>query len=205
MDSFIDILKGIQSVVWGPITLILLVGTGLYFTIRLGFLQITRLPRAIRYIFEKEEGVEGDDGDVSAFASLCTTLAATIGTGSIVGVATALRTGGPGALFWMWVSAFVGMTTKYAEGVLAVKYRTIDENGEIAGGPMYYIQNGMGKRWTWLENFCCFWRYDSAYGMRNFPTGKCYFRISTFCFWFSYLAGWHYSYCCSSSCSIRWN
>ena len=131
MDSFIDILKGIQSVVWGPITLILLVGTGLYFTIRLGFLQITRLPRAIRYIFEKEEGVEGDDGDVSAFASLCTTLAATIGTGSIVGVATALRTGGPGALFWMWVSAFVGMTTKYAESVLAVKYRTIDENGEI--------------------------------------------------------------------------
>ena len=97
MDSFIDILKCIQSVVWGPITLILLVGTGLYFTIRLGFLQITRLPRAIRYIFEKEEGVEGDDGDVSAFASLCTTLAATIGTGSIVGVATALRTGGPGS------------------------------------------------------------------------------------------------------------
>ena len=91
MDGFIDILKGIQSVVWGPITLILLVGTGLYFTIRLGFLQITKLPRAIRYIFEKEKGVEGDDGDVSAFASLCTTLAATIGTGSIVGVATALE------------------------------------------------------------------------------------------------------------------
>ena len=127
MDGFIDILKSIQSVVWGPITLILLVGTGLYFTIRLGFLQIIRLLRVIRYIFEKEEGVEGN-GDVSAFASLCTTLAATIGTGSIVGVATALRTGGPGALFWMWVSAFVGMTTKYAEGVLAVKYRTVDEN-----------------------------------------------------------------------------
>lgn len=183
MDGFIDILKGIQSVVWGPITLILLVGTGLYFTIRLGFLQITKLPRAIRYIFEKEKGVEGDDGDVSAFASLCTTLAATIGTGSIVGVATALRTGGPGALFWMWVSAFVGMTTKYAEGVLAVKYRTVDENGEIAGGPMYYIQNGMGKKWIWLgKNICYFWCNDSAYGMRDLPTGKRNYRVSTFCF-----------------------
>ena len=117
MDGFIDILKSIQSVVWGPITLILLVGTGLYFTIRLGFLQITRLPRAIRYIFEKEEGVEGN-GDVSAFASLCTTLAATIGTGSIVGVATALRTGGPGALFWMWVSAFVGIDVYKRQGFL---------------------------------------------------------------------------------------
>ena len=170
MDGFIDILKGIQSVVWGPITLILLVGTGLYFTIRLGFLQITKLPRAIRYIFEKEKGVEGDDGDVSAFASLCTTLAATIGTGSIVGVATALRTGGPGALFWMWVSAFVGMTTKYAEGVLAVKYRTVDENGEIAGGPMYYIQNGMGKKWIWLAKiFAIFGVMTALMGCGTFP------------------------------------
>ena len=169
MDGFIDILKSIQSVVWGPITLILLVGTGLYFTIRLGFLQIIRLPRAIRYIFEKEEGVEGN-GDVSAFASLCTTLAATIGTGRIVGGATALRTGGPGALFWMWVSAFVGMTTKYAEGVLAVKYRTVDENGEIAGGPMYYIQNGMGKKWIWLAKiFAIFGVMTALMGCGTFP------------------------------------
>lgn len=170
MDGIMDILSTIQSIVWGPPTLILLIGTGLYFTIRLGFLQIVHLPRAIRYIFEKEEGVEGDTGDVSAFGSLCTTLAATIGTGSIVGVATALRAGGPGALFWMWVSAFVGMTTKYAEGVLAVKYRTIDENGQIAGGPMYYIQNGLGIKWSWLAKlFAVFGIITALLGCGTFP------------------------------------
>ncbi|MBO8434950.1 MAG: sodium:alanine symporter family protein [Tyzzerella sp.] len=170
MDTVIHILEKIQSIVWGPPTLVLLIGTGLYFTFRLGFLQIVHLPRAIRYIFEKEEGLDNDDGDVSAFASLCTTLAATIGTGSIVGVATALRAGGPGALFWMWVSAFVGMTTKYAEGLLAVKYRTIDENGQVAGGPMYYIQNGLGKNWVWLAKiFALFGVITALLGCGTFP------------------------------------
>src|SRR5699024_8027642 len=117
MDSFLSVLEKIQAVVWGPPTMLLLLATGLYFTVRLKGLQISKLALAIRYIFQKEEG----EGDVSAFASLCTALAATIGTGSIVGVATALRAGGPGSLFWMWVSAFLGMATKYAEGVLAVK------------------------------------------------------------------------------------
>ena len=120
MESLIGVLQQIQEIVWGPPTMILLLITGLYYTLRLGFLQFVHLPKAVRYIFEKEEG-QGV-GDVSAFASLCTALAATIGTGSIVGVATALRVGGPGALFWMWVSAILGMATKYAEGVLAIKY-----------------------------------------------------------------------------------
>ena len=133
MESFIGVLQQIQEIVWGPPTMILLLITGLYYTLRLGFLQFVHLPKAIRYIFEKEEG-QGV-GDVSAFASLCTALAATIGTGSIVGVATALRVGGPGALFWMWVSAILGMATKYAEGVLAIKYRSIDENGRSGWRP----------------------------------------------------------------------
>ena len=136
MDVLTHVLAKIQTAVWGPPTLFLLMGTGLFFTIALGGLQVVKFPRALKCIFEKEDG----DGDVSSFATLCTTLAACIGTGSIVGVATALRIGGPGALFWMWVSAILGMTTKYAEGLLAIKYRTTDENGEIAGGPMYYIQ-----------------------------------------------------------------
>ncbi|MEF9984115.1 MAG: sodium:alanine symporter family protein [Oscillospiraceae bacterium] len=166
MDFLMEVLEKIQSIVWGPPTLILLVGTGLYFTFRLKFLQITKFGKSMKLIFEKEEG----QGDVSAFGSLCTTLAATIGTGSIVGVATALRTGGPGALFWMWVSAFLGMTTKYAEGLLAVKYRTVDENGEMAGGPMYYIQNGMGKKWIWLAKiFAIFGAITALFGCGTFP------------------------------------
>ena len=111
MESLMTLLSKVQAFVWGPPTLILLIGTGFYFTCRLGLLQLFKFPKAIKCIFEKEEGA---GGDVSAFATLCTTLAADIGTGSIVGVATALRVGGPGAMFWMWVSAIFGMTTKYA-------------------------------------------------------------------------------------------
>lgn len=166
MDGLMGILESIQKVVWGVPTMALLIGTGLFLTFRLKFLQIFKLPLAIRYIFEKEAG----EGDVSAFGSLCTALAATIGTGSIVGVATALRAGGPGALFWMWVSAFVGMATKYAEGLLAVKYRTVDENGQIAGGPMYYIQNGLGKNWIWLAKLFAFFGVITALlGCGTFP------------------------------------
>lgn len=166
MSHLLEILKNIQAVVWGPPTMILLLATGLYFTIRLKGIQISKLGLAIKYIFQKEEG----EGDVSAFASLCTALAATIGTGSIVGVATALRAGGPGALFWMWVSAFLGMATKYAEGVLAVKYRTTDENGQICGGPMYYIQNGLGEKWKWLAKLFAFFGIITAMlGCGTFP------------------------------------
>lgn len=138
------ILSQLDSFVWGPPLLVLLVGTGIYLSLRLGLLQILKLPKAIKLIFKADNKGQGD---ISSFAALATALAATVGTGNIVGVATAIKLGGPGALFWMWVAAFFGMATKYAEGVLAIKYRTKDANGEIAGGPMYYILNGMGKRW----------------------------------------------------------
>lgn len=144
-----SILEKINSIIWGPPLLILLMGTGIYLTIRLKLLQIFRLPLALKYVFGKDE--ESNDaeaaGDVSSFQALCTALSATIGTGNIVGVATAITAGGPGALFWMWLAAFFGMSTKYAEGLLAIKYREVDENGQMAGGPMYYIQNGLGIKW----------------------------------------------------------
>lgn len=140
----LDILNQIDSFVWGPPLLMLLVGTGIWLTVRLGVLQVVRLPRALTLIFtSKNDG----SGDVNSFQSLMTALAATVGTGNIVGVATALKAGGPGALFWMWLAAFFGMATKYAEGLLAVKYRGVDKNGNIAGGPMYYIEKGLGEKY----------------------------------------------------------
>lgn len=136
----------VNDLVWGPPLLILLVGTGIYFTVKLDFLQITKLPLAFKYLFSKDEDEVKEDGDISSFAALCTALSATIGTGNIVGVATAVGTGGPGAILWMWVAAFVGMAIKYAEGLLAIKYRECDENGEMCGGPMYYIEKGTGNK-----------------------------------------------------------
>ena len=148
--DFITILKGINDFVWGPPLLGLLVCTGIFLTIRLNVLQVFKLPKALNLIFTaKNEG----SGDINSFGALCTALAATVGTGNIVGVSTAIGTGGPGALFWMWVAAFFGMATKYAEGVLAIKYRTTDTNGEVSGGPMYYIENGMGKKFKPLAMF----------------------------------------------------
>lgn len=140
------LLSAVDSIIWGPPLLILLVGTGIYLTIRLKLLQIFRLPLAFKYIFSKEDD-DNVKGDVSSYGALCTALSATIGTGNIVGVATAIKSGGPGALFWMWIAAFFGMATKYAEGVLAIKYREVDENGQMSGGPMYYIKNGLGLNW----------------------------------------------------------
>lgn len=110
-------------------------------------MQIFKLPKALSLIFRAQNT---GSGDIDSFKALCTALSATVGTGNIVGVATAIHAGGPGALFWMWMAAFFGMATKYAEGLLAVKYRETDEKGEIAGGPMYYIKNGMGKKYKWL-------------------------------------------------------
>ena len=146
----LKLLNQIDSLVWGPPLLILLVGTGIYLTLRLRLLQISRLSRAFRLIF-----VSGEDhhGDVSSFAALCTALAATVGTGNIIGVATAIKVGGPGALFWMWLAAFFGMATKYAEGLLAIKYRSKDAHGAVAGGPMHYILLGMGEKWRPLAIF----------------------------------------------------
>ena len=145
----LELLKALDAFVWGPPLLILLVGTGIYLTIRLGLLQVARLPKAFQLIFTKDKG----HGDVSSFAALCTALAATVGTGNIIGVATAIKVGGPGALFWMWMAAFFGMATKYAEGLLAIKCRSKDANGAVAGGPMHYILLGMGEKWRPLAIF----------------------------------------------------
>lgn len=152
--NVLDVLNQIDSFVWGPPLLILLVGTGILLTYRLRLLQISQLKKALSLIFSAENK---GSGDIDSFKALCTALAATVGTGNIVGVATAIKAGGPGAIFWMWIAAFFGMATKYAEGCLAVKYREVDSNGEISGGPMYYIKNGLGEKWkplAFLFSFC---------------------------------------------------
>lgn len=161
-----ELLLRIDSLVWGPPLLILLVGTGIYLTFRLGVLQIFKLPLAIKYLFSKDE--ESAKGDVSSFAALCTALAATIGTGNIVGVATAIKVGGPGALFWMWIAAFFGMATKYAEGLLAVKYREVDDDGNMSGGPMYYLQNGLNNKFL-AKMFALFGIFVACFGIGTFP------------------------------------
>ena len=150
MDSFLPMLNAIDSFLWGVPLITLLVGTGILLTVRLSLIQVVHLPRALGLILKaKNRGA----GDISSFKALCVALAATIGTGNIVGVATAVKVGGPGAIFWMWMAAFFGMATKYAEGLLAVKYRTTDERGEIAGGPMYYIRRGMGEKYRPMAGF----------------------------------------------------
>ena len=159
-------LSAISSFVWGPPLLILLSGTGLYLTFRLGFLQIRYLPRALGYLFAR--GANKGKGDVSSFAALCTALAATIGTGNIVGVATAVQAGGPGAIFWMWLVALLGMATKYAECLLAVKYRVRDKYGFMAGGPMYYIERGLGIKWL-AKLFALFGVLVAFFGIGTFP------------------------------------
>jgi len=160
-----SILSAIDSFIWGAPLLILLSGTGLYLTLRLGFIQIRYLPRALGYLFKKDKGGKGD---VSSFAALCTALAATIGTGNIVGVATAVQAGGPGAIFWMWLVALLGMATKYAECLLAVKYRVRDKNGFMAGGPMYYIESGLGIKWL-AKLFALFGVMVAFFGIGTFP------------------------------------
>jgi alanine or glycine:cation symporter, AGCS family len=142
LNGFFEALSGY---VWGVPLLVLLVGTGVLLTVRLRLLQLFMLPHALYETFVKPKSNE--QGDISHFQALMVALAATIGTGNIIGVATAISVGGPGALFWMWITAVFGMATKYAEGVLAVKYRIVDENGEMAGGPMYYIERGLGLKW----------------------------------------------------------
>ena len=140
---FTEILNQIDSYVWGLPLIVLLLGTGIMLTFRLRLLQVWKLPKALALIFTARNG---GGGDVNSFKALCTALAATVGTGNIVGVATAVKAGGPGALFWMWIAAFFGMATKYAECLLAVRYRTTDANGEISGGPMHYIEAGLGPK-----------------------------------------------------------
>lgn len=147
LASVNSVIVSIDDFVWGIPLILMIILTGIYLTIRVRGLQIRHLGKALKFMVKNEEGGEGE---VSSFGALCTALSATIGTGNIVGVATAIAAGGPGALFWMVIAALFGMATKYAEGFLAIKYRTIDDDGHVLGGPFYYIEKGMGKGWKWL-------------------------------------------------------
>lgn len=147
LEKINEALVKVNDVVWGLPLIILILSTGIYLTIRLKGVQFHKLGHGLKHMFSKDAG---EPGEVSSFGALCTALSATIGTGNIVGVATAIVAGGPGAMFWMWLAALVGMATKYAECLLSVKYRKVTEDGHIVGGPFYYIENGMGAKWKWL-------------------------------------------------------
>ena len=166
VEKFIHWLNDI--VVWGPVMLVLLVGTGIWLTLILRGLQFGMLFYALKQAFrphpKKDDGSD-HEGDVSHFGALMTALSATIGTGNIAGVATAVVPGGPGAVFWMWITAIFGMATKYGEGVLAVKYRVTNSKGEMSGGPMYYIENGLGKKWKWLAFLFAFFGVMASFGI----------------------------------------
>ena len=166
VEKFIHWLN--DNIVWGPVMLVLLVGTGIWLTLILRGLQFGMLFYALKQAFrphpKKDDGSD-HEGDVSHFGALMTALSATIGTGNIAGLATAVVTGGPGAVFWMWITAIFGMATKYGEGVLAVKYRVTNSKGEMSGGPMYYIENGLGKKWKWLAFLFAFFGVMASFGI----------------------------------------
>lgn len=179
LDRFTDYVNLVDDKVWGtsfevggfpvPLLIILILFGGIFLTVRLGGMQFLQLPRALRYMFNNEKVEHGAKGEVTSFGALCTALSATIGTGNIVGVATAYVAGGPGALFWMWIAALFGMATKYAEGLLAVKYRDHDPvTGHVLGGPFYYIERGMGRRWKWLA--CVFAFFGCCVGLFGIGT-----------------------------------
>ncbi len=165
MQAFGEFVTTINSWAWGPVMLVLLLGTGLYLSIGLRFLTLRNIPRAFRLLFSGRGG-QGQ-GDISPFSALMTSLSATIGTGNIAGVATALVLGGPGALFWMWITALVGMATKYAEAVCAVRFREQDAAGNYSGGPMYYIRNGLHQRWHWLAWAFAIFGTLAGFGIAN--------------------------------------
>lgn len=165
MDTLNSLVTIINGIVWGPLMLVLILGTGLYLSVGLKGISIRRLPQAfgllLRGLHSKEEG------EITPFNALMTSLSATIGTGNIAGVATAIALGGPGALFWMWLTALVGMATKYAEAVLAVHFRQRNQHGEHVGGPMYYIKNGLGEKWLWLAALFSFFGAIAGFGIGN--------------------------------------
>lgn len=179
LDTFTDWVNAIDDRIWGttfevggmpvPVLIIVILLGGIFLTLRLGGMQFVRLPLALKYMFKNEKVEHGAKGEVSSFGALCTALSATIGTGNIVGVATAYVTGGPGTLFWMWLAALFGMATKYSEGLLAVKYRSYDpEAGHVLGGPFYYIERGMGHKWKWLA--CVFAFFGICVGLFGIGT-----------------------------------
>ena len=162
---FEEIVDIVNNFVWGPVMLVLLLGTGIYLTIGLKGMTISRIPYAFRQLFKGRTGT--GEGEITPFNALMTSLSSTIGMGNIAGVATAIGLGGPGALFWMWCAAFVGMATKYAEAVLAVNYRETDDLGRKVGGPMYYIKNGLGKKWKWLGMAFALFGSLAGFGLAN--------------------------------------
>lgn len=159
-------LECVNGIVWGAPALVLILGVGLYISLRTGFAQITLFPRALRAFAARLRGGKAEEGAVTPFQALCTALAATVGTGNLVGVAGAMAIGGPGAIFWMWICALLGMATKFAEATLAVRYR-VRENGEFVGGPMYMIREGLGKKWHWLGGVYSFFGIVAAFGVGN--------------------------------------
>lgn len=165
MESITHIVKAINGVVWGVPMLLLIGGTGIFLMVGLRFMPWHRLPYGFRKLWQGRKG-EGD-GDISGFNALMTSLSATIGTGNIAGVATAIYSGGPGALFWMWCIAFVGMATKYSEAVCAVNFREVDDRGKHVGGPMYYIKNGLGQKWAWLGMLFAIFGSLAGFGIGN--------------------------------------
>ena len=164
LNTFFNWLNGI---VWGVPMIVLIIGTGLYLQLRLGFMPIRKVVYGFRMIWKSRTPGATAEGEITPYAALMTALSATIGTGNIAGVATAIAVGGPGALFWMWVTAFVGMATKYAEVVLAVKYREVDDHGEHVGGPMFAIKNGLGKHWHWLGTSFAIFGGFAGFGIGN--------------------------------------
>jgi len=167
MAIITDWITIINGIVWGPIMLILILGTGFILMVGLKFMPIFKLSYGARMLWQGRESSTEHGGDISSFNALMTSLSATIGTGNIAGVATAIFLGGPGALFWMWMTALVGMATKYAEAVLAVHYRETDDNGNKIGGPMYYIKNGLGQRFTWLGTLFAIFGALAGFGIGN--------------------------------------
>jgi AGCS family alanine or glycine:cation symporter len=150
MDWLTQLFKALNDIVWGVPMIVLILGTGFYLQIRLGFMPLRNIVRGFRMIWRSRRPGDKADGDITPYAALMTALSATVGTGNIAGVATAIAVGGPGALFWMWMTALLGMATKYGEVVLAVKYREKNDHGQWVGGPMYAIKNGLGSKWKWL-------------------------------------------------------
>ena len=174
MKTFSDILVKIDDFVWGPVMLVLLVGTGIFLTIRTHALCWRNLPYALKSVLSKEARQKKGEGDVSPFSALTTALAATIGTGNIVGVATAMVSGGPGALVWMWISAAFGLTSKFSECMLAIKYREVNEKGEMSGGPMYTMKKGIKnkKLGAVLAWFFAFFAVVASFGIGNMTQGN---------------------------------
>ena len=163
-ERFENFTADISGFVWGLPLIIFLVGTGLYLTIRLAFFSFRMLPYSLKLVFSKAD--TKSEGDITHFQALMTALAATVGTGNVVGVATAVVIGGPGAVFWMWITALVGMATKYSEGVLGVKYRQKNAKGEMSGGPMYYLEHGLGQKWLGVL-FAFFAVFAAIFGIGN--------------------------------------